>query len=151
MAGPAVTRIDVVVDHLVQLLATTTGLQVTDGMHIGEIMAEAICVGFTESAEHPAYETTLERSPGMGRPRMTEKFTVRLFLTISSGEADIKTLRARAAALLGMIDSALRDDHRHPGIWDRAILGSSVDWVPVLDASGALCNVFFTIDGESLL
>lgn len=151
MTGPSLTRIDVVVDALIDLLVSATGLQVADGPHIGEVMAEAICVGFSQGPDLPGYETRVARQDGMGRPRMLEEFTVRMFMTISSGEDDMATLRARAAALLGLIDTALRDAHHNAGVWDRASIGPSVEWVPVFDATGGLCNVFFTVVGASLL
>lgn len=151
MSGPALTRIDAVLDALVDLVRTASGLQVTDGPHIGEVYAEAICVGLTDGPDRPAYETRVTKQTGMGRPRMVEEFTVRSFLTISSGVPDMKVLRARAADILGQIDAALRDVDHLPGVWDRASMSGSMEWVPVIDSSGGLCNVFFTIVGESLL
>ena len=151
MAGPGPTRIAQVIDTLLALCATSTGLQVTDGPHLGELMDEAICLGFTDGPERPGYAVAVRRQEGMGRPRLAEDFTVRSLLTISSGDTDMSALRGRAADLLGQIDTALRDDVVHGGAWDRAALGGEMEWIPIQHSAGATVNVFFTVEGTSLL
>lgn len=151
MTGPQVTRIHLVVTAVIELMRDVTDLQVTDGPHVGEIASEAICVGFTDSPDLPGYDTTIVRQDGLGRPRMLEQFTIRSFLTVGSGDPDMPALRLRAATILGLIDGALRDEHHSRGVWDRAALGGRVDWVPWVDSSGGLCNVFFSIEGASFL
>lgn len=151
MTAPATTRIADVVDALVALIGEAApGLQVADGPVIGEVLAEAICVGFTEGADRPAYDTETRRADGMGR-RNVEDWSVRCFLTISSGDMEMKPLRDRAAEILGAIDDALRARNVDAGAWDRAGLAGAADWVPVITPQGGLCNVFFTIAGTSLL
>lgn len=151
MTGPSVTRIADVVDALIDLIGTAAPeLQVADGPVIGETLAEAICVGFTESQDSPGYDTTYRKADGMGR-RLVEDWSVRCFLTIASGDVEMRPLRRRAAAILGTIDGALRDQAYRPDAWDRALLSGTADWVPVITPQGGLCNVFFAVEGTSLL
>jgi hypothetical protein len=147
-----VTRIHDVVDALVDLIeAAAPDLQVADGPVIGEILSEAICVGFTEGADSPGYSTEYVRQDGMGRVRYQEAWSVRCFLTISSGDTDMRALRARGADILGLIAAALADRTRDEAAWDRAVLSGSADWVPVITDQGGLVNVFFSVEGASLL
>lgn len=151
MTGPAVTRIADVLDALIGLIETAApDLQVADGPVIGETLAEAICVGFTEGQDRPGYDTTYRRQDGMGR-RLVEDWSVRCFLTIASGDSEMRPLRQRAAAILGAIDAALRAQSNRPDAWDRALLSGTADWVPVITPQGGLCNVFFSVEGTSLL
>lgn len=148
----AVTRINDVVDTLVDVIQTAAPeLQVADGPVIAELLSEAICVGFSDGVDRPGYSTDYTRQEGLGRVRYQEDWSVRCFLTVSSGDTAMKPLRDRAAAILGAIAAALADKTRAPEAWDRAALSGAADWVPVIDAQGGLCNVFFTVEGSSLL
>lgn len=145
------TRVGLVVDALIVACKTATGLQVTDGPIIGELMYEALVVGFTDSPDRPGYELDVSRQDGMGRPRLRENFTVRCLLTLTSGTTDPKPLRDRAVAYLGLIDDALRDEHVSTGVWDRAALTGRFEWIPVQHEGGATVNVLFEVAGSSLL
>ena len=151
MAGPGPTRIHAVVDKLIDISGEATGLQVLDGPHVGEVMLEALCVGFTDGPDRPGYTVDVSRQQGMGRPRLQEDFTVRVLMTITSGDTDMATLRSRAAALIGQLDTALRDDVVVDGVWDRAVVGGAMDWIPIQHEQGATCNVIFTVEGSGLL
>lgn len=148
----SVTRIPDVLAELLDVISTAApDLQVADGPTIGEVGAEAICVGFPESPEQPGYSTEYIRQEGLGRTRYQEAWSVRCFLTVSSGVPDMAALRSRAAAILGAIAAELTARTRDVDAWDRAAFSGNAEWVPVIDAQGGLCNVFFTVEGASLL
>lgn len=143
------TRVDKVVDELLTRIATATGLQTLDGPTVDEPMHDCVVVGLGE--DRPGYETTVTQEPGMGRPRMREDFTVNCTLTLVSGTTDMAPLRARAALLVGLIDDALRDVHRLPGVWERAGVTGGHRWGTAMTSSGALVVVVFAVQGSSLL
>lgn len=148
---PATTRVPEAIDALVTLIGEATGIQVTDGAYIGELADEALCVGLTEGPDRPGYSVAVTRQDGLGRPRLREEITVRCLLSLITGTNDTKALRERAGVLLGRIAEALADDARRPGVWDRALLGANLEWIPVLGPTGATLGVLFEIDGTSLL
>lgn len=152
------TRMPEVLDQLIATFKAATvtdehpeGIQVTDGPHIGEVMYEAIVVGFTDGPDRPGYNATVSRQPGMGAPRLQEDFTVRSLLTLTSGDTDIRALRNRAGELLGLIGAALAGIHVKDGVWERATLNGDTEWIPIQHPDGATVNVFFQVDGSSLL
>lgn len=151
MAGPSPTRIHLVVDKLLEISGDATGLQVLDGPHVGEVMLEAIVVGFTDGPDRPGYSVDVARQDGLGRPRLREDFTVRMLMTVTSGDIDMAALRTRAATLVGQLDTALRDDDVVAGVWERAALGGEMQWIPIQHTQGATCNVLFEVVGSSLL
>lgn len=148
---PATTRVPEAIDALVELIGDATGIQVTDGAFIGELADEALCVGLTEGPDRPGYTVGVRRQEGLGKPRLREEITVRCLLSLVTGENDVKPLRDRAGILLGQIAEALADNARRPDVWDRALLGADLEWIPVLGPSGATLAVLFEIDGSSLL
>lgn len=147
-----VSRIDEVVERLVQLAGVAMpGVQVTDGPRLGYTYFDALCVGFASGPDAAAYETTWDRQDGLGH-RLREAFTVRCFLTMSTGDTDddaLKRLRTAAAGHLAALDAALRATTDGP--WKRAMLGGTAEWVPVIEEQGPLCNVFFEVVGVSVL
>lgn len=144
------TRMPAVVDGLVELFRTATGLQVLDGPHLGEVMLEAICVGLSPDQTQPGYAADVTQLPGYGAPRYQEEWTVSALLSISSGGTDIAALRTRAGDLLAVVDQALRDAHTSAA-WQRAAFGGRMEWLPLQTPSGASVNVFFDVVGASLL
>lgn len=148
---PATTKIPQVAAKLIDLFHDATGVQVTDGPHLGELEDEAMCVGLTEGPERPGYTTTVTRQQGMGRPRLREDFTIRCFLSLITGETDIAVLRVRAGEVLGQVAEALAAEYVVAGLWDRVVLGDRTEWIPVQADSGAVLSVFFTVDGSCLL
>ncbi|MHB1063533.1 MAG: hypothetical protein ACYC1Z_03405 [Georgenia sp.] len=146
-----VTRIPAVVDLLRQVAVDATGLQVIDGPHVGELMDEAIVIGFTDSVDRPGYSTTWERQPGFGAPSLRENFTVRCLLTVASGSIDMAVLRARCGEELAKFDAALRDRHVADGVWDMAGLSGEAEWLPLQAPDGASMTVVFTVEGACLL
>jgi hypothetical protein len=148
---PTTTKVPQVAKKLIGLLHDATGVQVTDGPYLGELADEAMCVGLTEGPERPGYTTTINRQPGMGRPRLREDFTIRCFLSLVTGETDMAALRARAGTILGQAAETLADNHAVTDLWDRVVLGDRTEWIPVQTESGAVLSVFFTVDGSCLL
>lgn len=148
---PATTKIPQVAAKLIDLFHTATGVQVTDGPHLGELDDEAMCVGLTEGPERPGYTTTINRMPSMGRTRLREDFTIRCFLSLITGETDMAALRARAGQILGQVAAALADEYVVTDLWDKVVLGDRTEWIPVQADSGAVLSVFFTVDGSCLL
>ncbi len=150
--APSLTRIDVVVDTLIELASgIDPALQVLDGPHVGEILADVIVVGLSENPERPGYTTSVSRLEGFGRPRLEENWTVRCLLSVMTGDSDIPAMRARAVAIITALDTALRDAHHLEGVWDRARFGSEAQWVPIQYEQGTVVNVLFTVEGTSLL
>lgn len=146
---PAPTRIPEVVDRLIKLHKDATGLQVTDGAHIGEIADHAICVGFV-LGNQAGYDARTERTGGMSR-RVTEDFTVRCFLSLASGSTDMKGLRDQAGAYLGQISEAIQTHNVVDGVWDSVRFGDRAEWLPVQTPQGAVCSVLYSIEGSALL
>ncbi len=149
--SPALTRVDVVVANVVDLARSSTGLHVEDGPALRELPLEAVIVGMPPDARTPGYETRLVEQSGLGRPRYVEEFTVWAWITVTSGDTDLATLRTRAAGFLRTFDEALRDSHVLPGVWDRARLGERAEWSVLQHERGATCNVFFAVTGSGLL
>lgn len=145
------TRVADVIEALVPLARTATGLQVLDGPHVGEPMDEVLVIGLSESADRPGYQVRLTRQEGTGRPRYQELVEIRCLLSLTSGTSDVAPLRRRAADVLGLLDTALRDRVSSPGAWDRALLSGDHDWVPILSETGALVVVMFSITCVSLV
>lgn len=146
----AVTNVDRVVDALLELFATATGLQVTDGAFVGEVEQEAIIVGMPSAGDEPGYSTDVAREPGMGAPRYVETCTVRSMLTISTGNTAAKEVRDTCAAHLRQIDTALRAEHTG-AVWGRAQLGPQMQWVVIQTPDGVTCTVFFAVEAETIL
>lgn len=144
------TRMPAVVDGLVALFGTATGLQVLDGPHIGEVMLEAICVGLSPDQAKPGYDVDVTQLEGFGPPRYQEEWTVSSLLSVSSGDTDIASLRVRAGELLAQVDEALRGAHVGTA-WQRAAFGGRMEWLPLQTPNGASVNVFFDVVGASLL
>lgn len=146
----ALTRIDAVVDALVELCRTATGLQVVDGPFVGELDDNVLILGVPDGST-PGYTTTPTRQQGMGRAHLREAWEVRCLLSLSGGD-DVHALRAQAAAHIGALDDALRDVSAASLAWDRAgVAGSNMSWVPVQGPTGAVMAVLFSFEGESLL
>lgn len=148
---PALTRVPAVVDALIGLFGSATGLQVLDGPHIGEVMFEAICVGLSPDQSRPGYDAVVTQLPGMGAPRYVEEWTISSLLSISSGQTDLAALRARAGAALEQIDVALRAGQVAPEVWQRAGFGQGMQWLPLQHPDGASVSVFFDVVGASVL
>lgn len=150
-----VTRIDLVLDAILAVVraALPDDVTVADGPQIGVSMDRALCVGFTDGPDNPGYATTWVRQEGYGgRPR--EDFTVHCFLTLFTGDHDdqaLARLRTEAAALLRVMDDAIRAAGGRSGVWDRAGLGAEAEWVPAILEDGSICNVMFDIVGTSVL
>jgi hypothetical protein len=146
----AVTNIDQVVDALLALFTTATGLQVEDGPSVGEVAPAAIVVGMPSSGNEPGYTTEVAEQSGMGRPRYEETCTVRSMLTISTGNTDAKEVRDTCAGHLRAIDTALRVAHTG-AVWDRARLGRQMEWVVIQHEDGVTCTVFFAVEAVKIL
>lgn len=146
----ATTRIPQVVAKLAEIYAAT-GLQVVDGPHLGELMDEAIVIGFTQSVDQAGYSTDVERLDGFGAPRYRENFEVVSLITVASGETDVAALRNRCGDVLGQIDLAVRDAVVVAGVWDRAGVTGATQWIPLQDQQGAAMNVIFSVAGSCLL
>lgn len=147
---PSTTTMPQVIDTLITMCQTATGLQVTDGAHLGEVAAEAICVGFTQP-EKAGYTSQVTRTQSLGRSRLTETFEIQCFLSVTSGHTQMKALRDKAGLYLGQISQALAGIAQVDGVWDRANLGGALEWVPVQSQAGAMMGVFFAVEGAALL
>ena len=147
----AATRMPAIVDRLGAIMKEATGLQIIDGPHIGELMDEAIVIGFTESADRPGYQSTITRQPGYGAPSLLEEFTVRCLLTIASGDTDIAALRNACGGHLNDLAVALAVEHVAEDVWERAALGGDAEWLPLQGQDGAAMSVIFTVEGACLL
>lgn len=142
------TRIPAVVDRLVAIHGTITGLQVLDGAHIGEVADSAVCVGVTLGGT-AGYSSRLGAPGRGGRP--AETWTVRCFLSLASGYTDMSALRVQVGEHLAAIATALADERVAEGVWDRAQLGPEFEWMPVQDERGAICSVLYEVSGAGLL
>lgn len=144
------TTLPAIVDRLITLHATATGLQVVDGTHLGEVADEAIAVGTVLNGQS-GYSSRLTPQQGRGGTRYREAWTVRCFLSLQSGEVDMAALRNRAGGYLAAITTALADEPVAEGVWDKARLGGEFEWLPIQDPRGAICSVLYEIAGEGLL
>lgn len=148
-----VTRMPEVVDALIDAVETATGLQITDGPHIGHLMDAAVVVGLTEGPESPGYRTDLEQLEGVGRrARYRENWTVHCLLTLATGGTDMAALRTQAGTYLAQIVEALRV--QPAGLsrpWDTIPRVARTQWAPIQAESGAIVNVVFDVDGTCLL
>lgn len=153
MSGPALTRVAVVVDKIIEIAKDLDvgDLDVVDGPRVGELDDRVLVVGLMESAERPGYVAEVRRQEGMGRPRLVEDFEVRCLLSIASGDIDVAELREECVTIITALDEALRSSSRVGDVWDRVMFGPRTDWVPLQASEGAVCNVLFTIEGTSLL
>lgn len=147
---PGTTRIPQIIDKLISLAAEATGLQVTDGAHIGELDDEALCIGLT-LAESAGYNVEVAKVPEYGRARYRENFSIRCMLSLLTGETDMKPLRQRAGEHLGALTNALTAAPRQDGVWDEIGFGNNAEWIPLQTDQGAAMSVIFTIDGACLL
>ncbi|MGN8245239.1 hypothetical protein ACTHAM_002358 [Cellulomonas soli] len=145
------TRIPDVLDALVEVFATSTGLQVLDGPSLGAIMEAAICVGLSPDQSRPGYDTNVTRQDGLGRARYVEEWTVSSLLSVTSGDSAVPVLRRQAADALAQIDAALRAAPVRDGVWQRVAFGSRMEWLPLLHTDGATVSVFFDVVGASSL
>lgn len=150
MMQPATTTMPAIIDQLITICAQATELQVTDGAYIGEIDDFALCVGIV-LANQAGYTSEVARTQTMGRPRLTETFTVRCLLSLQSGLTDMKALRDEAGTYLGKIQTALADHARVDQTWDRAGMGGRVEWIPIQGSDGASMTVLFAVEGACLL
>lgn len=142
------THMAEVVDRLVATFGSATGLQVVDGPLLGQLMSEAVVVGF--APESWGYTAQVTRQEGFGRPELQEEWSVRSMLTLTSGGGRMATLRTRAATLLDQMDTAVRDDHVN-AVWEWAHLSGDVQWQPAQHEGGATMSVMFSVDGMTLL
>lgn len=147
---PMTTRIPQVIDRLIALHRDATGYQVTDGAHIGELDDHAIAVGLSIGSR-TGYTAKIAPQAGMGHGRYQEAWEVTCFLSLMSGDIDMKVLRDEAGEKLGAIATALSDLAVVADVWDRATLGSTAEWVPVQADTGAIMSVLYTVEGVSLL
>lgn len=144
------TRIDDVVAAIVTVLADATGVEVQDGPRLGEVLFETIVVGITDDPDSAPYSVTVNAMQGLGRPRNREDWVVRCLLTVTQGDGLPAQVRSRAVELLELINAAVGDAHVGDA-WERARLGSALDWFPLGHGDGATMNVLFSITGSSLL
>ncbi|MCP2265570.1 hypothetical protein ACFQHV_00990 [Promicromonospora thailandica] len=147
-----ITRIGSVIAKVVEIALTLDPdrLQVLDGPTVGELADDVLLIGMPDGNK-PGYKTTATRQQGMGRPRLNEAWEVHCLLSLNSGANDLVALRARAVALLGLLDAKMRDDHTVDGVWDRAALLGDMDWIPLQGAAGATLAILFDVSGEALL
>lgn len=148
-----ITRVDEAVTALIAIAkAALPTVDVLDGPVVGELMDEALVVGFADSPDVPGYECELVEQEGWGRPHYIELITVRMMLTLASGDAPVADLRARAAEHLAALDTAYRDaSAQTQSAWDKLRSGSQVKWVPYTDETTSVLNVFFSATGSALL
>lgn len=147
---PGTTRIPQIIDALIPLAAEATGLQVTDGAHIGEIDDSALCIGLT-LAETAGYAVIVSKVPGAGRARYREDFTIRCMLSLWTGLTETGTLRTAAGVHLGALADALTAEPQRDGAWDRIGFGDQSEWIPLQTPQGATMTVIFSVEGSCLL
>lgn len=129
-------------------------IQVNDGPKLGFTYERALIVGVTDGAGRPGYSTTIDRAPGMGRPRMQESLSVRMLLTLSTGLSEddsVGELRDLATAVMGAIDVKMRDDFVRAGAWDQGMVAGETEWIPLLHDRGTTLNVLFEVQAVCLL
>jgi len=149
--SPTLTRVPQVATQLVALAAAAApDVQVVDGPFVGELGDRVLVVGFPEGGA-PAYEATVARQQGMGRPRLQESWTVHCLLSLTSGRIALTGLRDECAQILALIDEQLRDDVVVDGVWQSASLSGAMQWLPINGPHGSSCNVIFDVVGTSLL
>lgn len=149
------SRMPQIVDRLVAEARAATDLeQVLDGPHLGELLADCLVIGLTDSADRAGYESRVTRQEGVGRPRLVEAFVVRCLVTSATGDTDehaVARLRARCGKVLADLDAHLRALGPVQGLWDQIGLTGDTDWIPLQDQDGAAMNVLFMIEGAALL
>ncbi len=149
------SRMPQIVDRLVTEAREATDLeQVLDGPHLGEVMADCLVIGFTESADRAGYESTVARQDGSGRPRLVEEFVIRCLVTTATGDTDeaaVRRLRTRCGDVLAALDTHFRDLGPVQNLWQQVALTGETEWIPLQDQDGAAMNVLFTIEGTALL
>jgi len=158
MSAPPISRIDAVIDELATVLAAALAdlsdpVEILDGARVGELPWRHLMLGVTDSADVAPYTTRYERQDGLGAARYVEAWEVRCGLCLAAGDTfALKGLRAEAAGVLQLLDTALRAAHRRGGVWDDAAIGDAeMAWYPVLNERGATVVVFFSLEGRSVL
>lgn len=146
-----VTRVDAVVARLVELFGAATDLTVQDGPSVGEVPYETIVVGMPGDVSDPGYTSNAQRLQGMGPARYQERSEIRSMLTVTTGNTSATEVRGRAATYLRRIDAALRAEQTSDGVWQRVALAGDMNWIVIQHEGGVTCEVFFTVEAESLL
>lgn len=158
MTVPTITKIDAVLTKLeaiakAALEGVAPKVVVMDGPQLGEPEWRHFMLGISDTPETPPYTTHYVRQEGLGRPRYVEEWEIRCELSLADGSNDVAALRTEAAALLGLLDSAVRDAHAGEGVpWVDAGLGDAdMRWYLGPTPEGATVLVFFSIEGSALL
>ncbi|MCR6647792.1 MAG: hypothetical protein NVV70_06490 [Cellulomonas sp.] len=149
--SPSITRVPAAAAALVALAgAIEDGLQVVDGPFVGELGENVLVVGFPEGG-NAAYDATVTKQPGMGRPRLQESWTIHCLLSRTSGQIALGSLRDSCAQTLAALDEALREHVVEDDAWQSAALSGAMQWLPINGPHGSSCNVIFDVVGTSLL
>lgn len=125
--------------------AANSGVQVGDGPALREedLADETFLVGYGQ----PAY--VLERGlPDYGG-RVTETGEIVCAISVYSGATDMATVRARAVALLGAFELALREDPTMDSRVDDSMLGATMEGTQEQTEDGAVAAIAFSVRYEA--
>lgn len=148
----ATSALPAALSQLVEIFRAAPGLaeaQISDGPPVADQSGrDLIAVGWRPGDE-PAAELQQEFAYAGGR-RRNEDLSIGCWLDTWSGDADFPTTRARAFALLAVIETAIRNTDATP---DAAGLNGAVQWGHLTSGSlsqnltdqGAEVGIAFTI------
>ncbi len=147
MAAP---KFGAVIDALVTLAGTTSAEKVYDGPAItAESLNDFMVIGGTEDPDDEPSSFTQDWN-GLGARTKTEAGEITCAVLVGTGNDGVKVARDRALAILGEVETAVRNDPSLGGVlsagWCHVSGGRHVQR---LNAQGLYVRIVFTVSYQS--